>query len=176
MSDYTLPEAFEDVSRAVLAAGEPLDYDRRFEAAKVLHALVRAGYAAGFPVELDGWPIHPAEVVAAAARRAGAPRPFDHAEPGNSSAWALLETAAELRIGAMAQQSAGVSADDLEDEFRFADELIDAAEHFVDNVGGDLPGADELDEYDADLQRSRYPAAALGAIECQDPDCDIDHG
>ncbi len=78
MPPYTLATAFEDVTVAVLEAQEPLDYDQRVRAARLLRTFVHAACAAGLlPEHLDEWPppTHPATSIVAAMHHAGDPQP-----------------------------------------------------------------------------------------------------
>jgi hypothetical protein len=77
MPPYTLATAFEDVTVAALESQEPLDYDQRVRAARLLRTFVCAACAAGLPEDLDEWPppTHPATWIVAAMRHAGEPQP-----------------------------------------------------------------------------------------------------
>jgi hypothetical protein len=159
-SDYTLPAAFEDISRAVLASGQPLDYDKRIQGGQLLHTLVRAGHAAGLPDDPQAWPASPAAFLASTMAVAGAPQQVTPLAPGCASSWAMREAAAELQISLI------VTADQLHEldpetraeaqaeraaDTRVATELIEHAESMIDGVGDSLPAPDELEEFDQDL-------------------------
>lgn len=143
MKLYHLDDAFQDVSRETLGDDEQLDYDRRWRAALLLHAIVRAGLTAGLPDDPAAWPGgHPVTAVVFWMNGAGEPLTHDDAaDPSACSPWALREVAAELRAGSH------VNGD--EDLYDQAGQLDDHAEGI--ETGRDIPAEDELEGYDGVL-------------------------
>ncbi|MFJ1767859.1 hypothetical protein ACIOD2_46585 [Amycolatopsis sp. NPDC088138] len=86
MPPYTLAKAFEDVTVAVLESHEPLGYERRVRAARLLCTFVRAACAAGLPDDLDEWPppTHPATWIVTAMRHADEPPTNQDIDPANN--------------------------------------------------------------------------------------------
>ncbi|MGH3718311.1 MAG: hypothetical protein ACRDRI_05595 [Pseudonocardiaceae bacterium] len=159
---YSLGAAFEDVSLVVVRSSLPLDRDRRFRAASLLHTLVRAGWVTGLPDDPGRWPIgHPAAWVVASMRHAGPARPVsdDGPVPAESSPWALREAAREMRI---ALHLTAAVLDELPDAERAEeqrcrrlvereiDDLLQQAD-YIEVDHNEIPTAGELADYDTAL-------------------------
>ncbi|MGH3772828.1 MAG: hypothetical protein ACRDRW_15790 [Pseudonocardiaceae bacterium] len=163
---YSLGAAFEDVSLVVVRSGLPLDRDRRFRAASLLHTLVRAGRVAGLPDDPGRWPVgHPVAWVVASLRGAGPARPVGDGGlvPAESSPWALREAAREMRI---ALDLTAAVLDQLPEPERAEeqrcrwlaqreiDDLLQQAD-YIEVDHSELPTAGELAGYDAALLARR---------------------
>ncbi len=114
MLSYTLAAAFEDVSVAVLESRDPLDYEQRVRAARLLCMFVRAACAAGLPADLDEWPspTHPATWIVAAMRHAG------DVQPGGAAIEPVDDEDKELpRSDRLAEYDAGLQSGSIVETF-----------------------------------------------------------
>jgi hypothetical protein len=110
------------------------------------------------------WPTgHPAAWIVDAMRHAGEAQAIDGETPAESSPWALREAANEMRIGlsTTADALAGMPDDERAEEeaerehaHREIDELLQHAD-YIERERSQLPAADELADYHAELLTRR---------------------
>jgi hypothetical protein len=112
---------------------------------------------------------NPASWVVEAIRTAGPAREVRAYAPANCSAWALREAGAEIALGesiAREQRRRGLEPGEDDLEGRFTAESIAALCEQADYVEehAELPAADEVDDFDADLRGYPSTGPVFGCV------------